>query len=196
MRVLALSPHPDDAELGCGGTIVKLMQQGATVHVITFSAVGIRSAEFRSSMQILGVDNNMIWSFEDKSYYVDRQTILDRLMELDDTIKPGIVLAPSANDVHQDHQTVNIEAQRAFRRCTVLGYELPRNTVAIPFRPLAFSGLNEHHMAVKVEALRKHASQSERPYMHEEMIRSLARARGLQIGTKYAEAFEVLRWVI
>ena len=55
--------------------------------------------------------------------------------------------------------------------------------------------LNENHIKLKINALDKYKSQKHRTYANEEFIRSLARTRGVQIGQKYAEAFEVVRTV-
>lgn len=196
MRILALSPHTDDVELGAGGTLTKLIQQGAIAHVVAFSTGYAAEDEFWASMHTLGVSEATVWNFENKKYYLSRQVILDMLIKLGSAFCPDTILVPSTNDIHQDHQVATIEAQRAFRHCTILGYELPRNTVAAPFRSLCFSGLSEQHIDLKIEALALYESQSGHKYMQGEIIRSLARVRGLQIGVKYAEAFEVLKWVL
>ena len=59
-----------------------------------------------------------------------------------------------------------------------------------------FVKLEKKNIKAKWDALKKYKSQKNRSYMNEEFIYSLARSRGVQIGTKYAESFEVIRWVI
>jgi predicted nucleic acid-binding protein len=83
---------------------------------------------------------------------------------------------------------------RAFKKCTIFGYEQPWNNIT--FDTTAFIRLEERHIAKKVEALNCYESQKDRIYLNEEFIRSLARTRGVQINSRYAEAFEVIRWII
>jgi LmbE family N-acetylglucosaminyl deacetylase len=105
-----------------------------------------------------------------------------------------LVLAPSRTDVHQDHATVTSEAQRAFKNTTLLGYELIWNNLR--FDATLMVKLQERHVQAKVDSLTCYASQGKRDYMSADFLFSLARTRGVQIGSAYAEAFEVMRWVI
>jgi LmbE family N-acetylglucosaminyl deacetylase len=83
---------------------------------------------------------------------------------------------------------------RAFRNTTVLGYELIWNNLT--FDTTTFVKLKKEHVDAKVNALRAYKSQGSRNYMSEDFIFSLAKTRGVQIGTEYAEAYEVVRWLI
>ncbi len=116
------------------------------------------------------------------------------LIELRDRLRPDLVLMPSSFDIHQDHRTVYEEGLRAFKHATVLGYELPQNTLG--FENTLFVSLDEFSMDQKIAALSEYKSQAHRPYANPDFIRSLARVRGVQGGFEYAEAFEVIRWVI
>ena len=109
-------------------------------------------------------------------------------------MKPDLVLVPSRDDIHQDHSTVAQESLRAFKNTTILGYELIWNN--LKFNNNAFVKLNKNDIEAKVNALSKYVSQKEKNYMQSEFIYSLAKTRGVQIGTDYAEAFEVLRWIM
>ena len=71
---------------------------------------------------------------------------------------------------------------------------MPWNNIIFPTQ--LFIALSEKDMDTKVEALKKYKSQESKPYANELFIRSLARTRGVCIETEYAEAFEVVRWVI
>jgi LmbE family N-acetylglucosaminyl deacetylase len=116
------------------------------------------------------------------------------MIELDREYKPDIVFLPSVNDTHQDHQTVAREGFRAFKRTTMLGYEVPWNN--LDFRTSCFMKISDADLDAKIVALSKYESQKHRTYADAEFIRSLALTRGVQIGKRYAEAFEVVRWVI
>ena len=109
-------------------------------------------------------------------------------------LNPDLVLMPSLNDIHQDHATIAQEGLRAFKNTTILGYELIWNNLT--FNTTSFITLDEKHIQQKCEALKQYKSQAKRNYMNEDFIFSLAKIRGVQIGVKYAECFEVVRMVL
>ena len=136
----------------------------------------------------------MIYRYAVRSLPTVRQEILEELVRLKREIDPGTVFLPSSRDLHQDHQTVYMEGLRAFKMVTVLGYELPWNNLSFDYRH--FVVLQKEHVQTKVKALKCYKSQQERPYSREDFIWSWARSRGVQISAEYAEAFDVLRWVL
>ncbi len=101
---------------------------------------------------------------------------------------------PSVNDIHQDHFTISNEGIRAFKFSTIFCYELIWNNFT--FNTTCFFQLEEFHLIKKIEALNEYKSQGHRYYVNEEFIRSLATVRGVQIGTKYAEVFEIIRLML
>jgi len=116
------------------------------------------------------------------------------LIDIRKKVAPDMVFTPSSFDTHQDHQTVRQETLRAFKMCTILGYEQPWNNIT--FNTLSFIPLNDAHMEKKIAALKSYATQRHRKYLSEEFVKGLARTRGTQIEEEYAEAFEVIRWVM
>lgn len=194
-EVLALSPHTDDAELGAGGTLHKLRENGTEITIFGFSAPLERNrTEFKNSAEVLSPQQIEIFDFETRRFLQDRQDILQLLYDYNEEYSPDVVLTPSTNDLHQDHQVVTEEAMRAFKDCTLLGYELPWNN--IHFDQNGFIELNEKNVSMKIEMLRKYESQiGRRDYFEEDYLRGLLRTRGVQIGSQYAEGFEVIRWV-
>jgi LmbE family N-acetylglucosaminyl deacetylase len=104
-----------------------------------------------------------------------------------------VVFQPSHHDVHQDHQTIAQEGLRAFKRTTILGYEIPWNN--FNFDHQAYVGLEERHVERKVAALAHYASQQHRNYANPEYIRNLARTHGINVNRAFAEVFEVYRVV-
>jgi LmbE family N-acetylglucosaminyl deacetylase len=204
-RVLVLAPHTDDAELGCGGTIARLLKGGADVFVAAFSTAeeslppGAKPNrlrdEFLAAMQTLGIprDNALVFGYPVRrlSYY--RQELLEELVKLRKQIDPNMVFLPSSSDLHQDHQVLNAEGLRCFKDMTIWGYELPWNNIGFPAQ--AFVTLKRCEVQAKWEALQTYKSQFElgRPYFSWEFIEGLARVRGVQVKTPYAEAFEVMR---
>jgi LmbE family N-acetylglucosaminyl deacetylase len=204
--ILVLAPHTDDGEFGCGGAISKYAREGARVVYAAFSAAeqsvlpdlprDILRTEVRLATAALGVSDSdcLVFDFEVRRFPELRQRILDELIALNREFSPDMVFLPSVNDTHQDHQTIAQEGFRAFKRTTMLGYEVPWNN--LDFRTSCFVDLGEEHVDAKIRAVGMYRSQQHRPYANAEFIRSLALTRGVQIGKRYAEAFEVVRWVI
>ena len=204
-RVLVLAPHTDDGELGCGGTISRMVEEGREVYYAAFSTAAesvpppfppdILEKEVREGTKVLGIPaaNLLVYKYKVRHLPDMRQEILEELVRIKRDIDPATVFLPSAQDLHQDHQTVHIEGLRAFKTVTVLGYELPWNNLSFDYRH--FCVLTRAHVQTKIAALRCYQSQQHRPYTQEEFIWSWARTRGGQIMVEYAEAFDVLRWV-
>jgi LmbE family N-acetylglucosaminyl deacetylase len=203
--ILVLAPHTDDAELGCGATIARLVEEGRKVFVAAFSTAeeslpagmppDTLKREFCEAMPILGVPVSQlsIYDFTVRRLSYHRQEVLEEMVSLRSKIRPDLVLLPSGNDLHQDHQVVHAEGLRAFKDMSLLGYELPWNH--INFSAQAFFTLQKRHIEKKLEALQCYRSQSalDRLYLKKEFIEGIARVRGVQIKTEWAEAFEVLR---
>lgn len=204
--VYILAPHTDDGELGAGGTISKLIEMGADVYYFAFSTAetsvpegfpkDILKTEVINATTKLGIkkDNVIIYNYEVRKLNYARQEILEDLIKHRNDLKPDLVLMPSLNDIHQDHSTIAQEGLRAFKNTTILGYELIWNN--LHFDTTSFVKLDKKHIQSKSDALKEYKSQGIRDYMSEEFIFSLAKTRGVQIGTQYAESFEVIRLVI
>jgi LmbE family N-acetylglucosaminyl deacetylase len=205
-RVLVLAPHTDDGELGCGASIARFVGEGIDVFYAAFSTAdqslpeglppGTLAQELRAATAVLGIpqENVLVYDYEVRKLNYVRQEILERLVRLREDIQPDLVLMPCPHDVHQDHSTVAAEGLRAFKKVSILGYELPWNT--IEFNAQAFVHVTSVQVETKVSALMAYGSQAGRDYMEADFIWGWARMRGVQIGTQLAEAFEVIRWVI
>lgn len=205
-NILILAPHTDDGELGAGGTIAKLIEGGANVWYAAFSTAeesvpdgypkDILKQEVKAATQKLGIpaENLLIFNYQVRKLNYVRQEILEELIKIGKTQKFDAVFMPTLGDIHQDHSTIANEGRRAFKTTTLLGYELIWNNLS--FNTQCFVKLEQRHIDSKVAALAEYKSQSHRDYMKADFITSLARARGVQIGGQYAEAFEVLRWVM
>lgn len=205
-NILVLAPHTDDGEFGCGATIARYIEEGARVVYVAFSAAeqsvlphlprDILRTEVRQATSVLGISDKdcLVFDFEVRSFPEQRQKILDKMIALQREYQPDMVFLPSIHDTHQDHKTIAEEGFRAFKRTTMLGYEVPWNN--LDFRTSCFVDVSEEQLQKKIDALDKYQSQKHRNYANEEFVRSLALTRGVQIGRRYAEAFEVVRWVI
>jgi LmbE family N-acetylglucosaminyl deacetylase len=205
-KILVLSPHTDDGELGCGATLAKLIRQGKEVIYVAFSACeqsvlkefpkDVLIEEVKLATKELGVsqDNLILYRFEVRTFNYFRQQILDILIELREKYKPDTVFIPSLNDIHQDHKTIAEEALRAFKFVNIFSFELPWNN--LNFNTCGFEIVEEIDVMCKINALSKYKSQAHRPYANEEFLRAQLRMRGVQVSQRYAEVFEVVRLVL
>jgi len=205
-RILFFSPHTDDVELGCGGTIVKLLEQKKEIHWVVFSIAEDSlpnendklklQKEFISVTEELALkpDNYTIYRYPVRKLNFYRQEILETLIKIKKEFNPELVFGPSQNDFHQDHQVISNEMIRAFKmHCSILCYELPWNH--IKFTSTYFVRLEERHIQLKLKILKKYETQItlNRYYFSDDMIKGLAMTRGAQINHKYAESFDVIR---
>lgn len=202
-KVLVMAPHTDDMEFGCGGTVNKLLAQGNEVYCATFSAcmqsvlkdfaADILITETKNAASIIGLkpDHLILFNYDVRTFNFNRQSILEDMIKLRKDLNPDIVFAPSINDIHQDHAVIAEETLRAFKSKTIFSYEMIWNNLS--FQTTCFFELSEENLKAKINAVQSYASQAHRPYASEEFMRSLAVTRGVQIGVKYAECFEVQR---
>ena len=205
-RILVLSAHTDDAELGCGGTIAKLAEGGDDIVHLAFSSVvkekrpqhespNIYELECTEAGGLLGIKEVITYDFNMREFPEQRQQILDRLVWWRNNFAPITVLLPSTFDTHQDHQTLREEGFRAFKNSSMLGYELPWNNLT--FQTTCFVPLTNAQFEKKVNAVKCYKSQiGHYHYFSDDFVQSLARTRGTQIGVRYAESLEVIRWVM
>jgi len=204
--ILVLGPHTDDGEFGCGGTIVKFIEEGKNVYYATFSCAeesvpkglpkDILLREVKEASKVLGIDQDklLIYRYPVRKFAHFRQEILEDLVKLKQDINPDLVLMPSSFDLHQDHYTIAMEGLRAFKFTSILGYEVPWNNIT--FETRSFVYLEERHVEKKLASLKCYRSQIGRKYANAEYIKGLARTRGVQIGVDFAETFDVKRWII
>jgi LmbE family N-acetylglucosaminyl deacetylase len=208
-RILVLSPHTDDAELGCGGTVIRFIEEGCNILWLVFStaeeslpagsAPDTLENEFKLVVQKLSLssENYKIYRYKVRHLHEKRQEILEQLFEIRNSFCPDMVIGPSLNDFHQDHTVVANEMVRAFKTTSsIICYELPWNHVN--FQTQFFVKLSEKQIERKIELLKSYKTQfaKHRSYFSEDFVRGLAVTRGSQVGHKYAEAFEVVRSIV
>jgi LmbE family N-acetylglucosaminyl deacetylase len=202
-KVLVLAPHTDDGELGCGGSIAKFCAEGREVYYAAFCLcskslpadlpANTLELECKKATSVLGIpsSNLILFNYEVRELPASRQKILEELLQLNKKINPELVLLPAASDIHQDHQVIHQEGMRAFKNVTFAGYELPWNNYS--FRTNFFIRLTDAEMKKKINSLKSYQSQAYRNYMQEGFIQSLAKVRGVQCNSEFAEAFEIYK---
>ena len=204
--VLALGPHVDDIEIGCGATIAKFVERGYDIFWIIFSLcesslpencdIGTIEGELYNSASKIGVpaDNIIIHNYPVRHHQENRQKILDDLILARKDLNPDVIFLPSKNDIHQDHQTIHSEGIRAFKGRNIFGYEMIWNSFSNNLS--TFSVIDDGHLDLKIKALNCYNSQKDRLYFNDDIFYSLAKTRGIQIGKKFAEAFETYNLII
>ena len=202
-KAVVLAPHTDDGEFGCGGTMARLADAGCDVRYVAFS-IATRSLpegfppdtlarEVREATAELGIpeDRLTVHDFDVRTFPERRQDILELLVALWEEWQPDVVFQPSLHDIHQDHQTIAEEGLRAFKRTTILGYEIPWNNFQFSYQ--WYVSLEQRHIERKIAALERYASQQHRRYADPEYVRNLARTHGINVNREYAEVFQVYR---
>jgi LmbE family N-acetylglucosaminyl deacetylase len=206
-KYLFVGAHPDDIELGAGGTLAKALANGIECHSAVFSDFKNLSAKGQgvTNSQVgeesiaaqlqLGMKRKDIYfySFPVRNFEDSRQDILQVLIDNFQGNQYTHIFIPNTLDIHQDHKVVATEAIRAFKFSSLFGYELPWNNVHSNIN--FYNILEQSQVNLKVNSLKLFISQKNRFYFAEDKIMTIMKFRGLQIGAEAAEAFEVIRYV-
>jgi LmbE family N-acetylglucosaminyl deacetylase len=194
LRILAIGAHPDDVELGCGGSLAKLSKGGAEVRALIFSrgrrgvmSDADRAAETKRALQVIGVRDVRVCDFEDTRLSASLNDLVAVIEEEVRSFKPTRVYTMFQHDRHQDHRAV-YEASAVACRCVpqLLGYETPSSYPN--FTPTVYEDIPDD-LETKIAALKCHQSQGERLYMQEDKVRSAAHFRGVQVNMGPCEGF-------
>ena len=198
--VLAIGAHPDDIEFGCGATLLRYREEGCDTRglVLTGGEQGKdgngdadRRQEAHDSAAVIALNDLQMCDFPDADLGSHRGAIKDAIEAAVARIQPDIVLTHTANDLHSDHKVVFEATREAVRGpCTIMCYENPNTPPG--FNPQYYVDISGY-LADKITALGYHKSQSGKPYLDPDVVRSAAAFRGTQARVKYAEAFEVVR---
>lgn len=199
--ILVIGPHTDDIELGCGALVHKVIRERGDASIICISLshhfehpVTRENTdlleEWHASCKVLGVSRKSHYEFKARNFDKMRQDILQTFIDIKKMYNPDIVIVPCTKDVHQDHQVVTIEAIRAFKNCTILGYILPWNIIG-HITPTCFVEVFDIDVQAKVKAFSKFTSQVSRPYT--DKLEAVAITTGAYIEKPYAEGFEAIR---
>lgn len=198
---MAIGAHPDDIELGCGGSLAKLIKEGAQVKVVVMSKGrrGTLSDEDREAESIaafakLGIADVSIHDFPDTKLAGAVNQMITLLDEHVGTFRPHRVYTMFQYDRHQDHRAV-YDASAVSCRCVpqLLGYETPSSYPN--FAPTVFETISDE-LESKVDAIKCHVSQGTRLYMQEDKIRSAASFRGAQVDQGACEGFMTYKLIL
>jgi len=203
MKILAVGPHPDDIEIGCGGSLVKYAARGHDVFLLLITKGGkggdedTRYREQMKAAEIMGVKDLFWGGFEDTELADKGNDLIHTIEGYIDSVGPDLIFVNFFDDSHQDHRTVNTSVLSATRYVkNVIFYEVPTTN---NFTPQVFVDISEF-LDRKIDALKAHKSQVMKTNIEGlsiiEVARSSANFRGIQGRVKYAEAFSALRLFI
>jgi LmbE family N-acetylglucosaminyl deacetylase len=204
VRLLAIGAHPDDIEIGCCGTILKLMEEEAVSAVcwVVLSGQGERVEEARSSAEGLlsrAPESRLILrDFRDGFFPYDGGEIKDFFESLKSEFSPDVVLTHQRADLHQDHRVSCELTWNTFRDHLILEYEVPKYDGDLG-SPNLFVTLEEELCRRKVDHLMTHfASQVPKRWFKEDLFSGLLRVRGMECNspTSYAEGFYCRKAVV
>jgi LmbE family N-acetylglucosaminyl deacetylase len=192
LEVLCLGAHPDDVEIGCGGTLLCLAERDVAVRVHVMTGTPQRVAESTRALGLFAPAAKV--SFSDlpdgrlPAYWNDVKQTLEDL-----GAAPDLVLAPRVDDAHQDHRLLGRLAATVWRDALVLHYEIPKWDGDLR-PPTHFVGLTTEQARRKVELLNESfPSQTGRDWWDDEMFFALLRLRGMESRSHYAEAFHATK---
>lgn len=204
IRLLCLGAHADDIEIGCGGMILRLVEEIPSIVVrwIVFSGDGSREAEARSSAADFlcncGDSDVKVLKFRDGYFPSQHAEIKDCFEELKRAFDPTMVLTHWTRDAHQDHRIVAELTHNTFRNHLVLEYEVPKYDGEAG-SPNVFAPLSRAQARRKVEIILKHfRSQNSRSWFTDETFFAVARLRGIACNAPdgIAEAFYAAKIVL
>jgi len=190
--------HPDDIELGCGGTLAHFSEKKYDNICVVLSNgekggdPALRIEETQKALKSLGASKILFGKFKDTEITHGYEVIIF-LEELAKKYNPEYAFIPSLNEIHQDHRNSALACYPAFRNVRkILSYEAPTTTQF--FSPTYFIN-TEKYFEMKRTAIEFHKTQNLRTYTQYEAMLNLAIYRGSQVGIKMAEAFEVFRYL-
>lgn len=195
-NVLAVGAHPDDVEIGIGGTLAMHAEAGDAITVLTLSrgTVGgdpaLREAEAQAAAAILGA--TLILGDLEDTKIEERGATVDLVEQAVAKAHPDVVYTHSINDVHQDHRSTHQAVLVGARSVPdIMCFQSPSATVG--FRPTRFISVDSH-LQRKLDLISAHRSQTDtRGYLDPDLIRSTARYWGRFAGSTLAEPLEVER---
>lgn len=200
-RIVALAAHPDDLEIGCGGTLLRLATEVPDLSVEYVLATGtadrLDEARTAAGLFLPGVPVHIRTGGLPDGHLPAHWAAVKELLEQTAASGPAdLVLAPSAADAHQDHRTVAEIVTTVWRDQLVLRYEIPKWDGDIG-RPALYVPLSEEQMREKIVRLHKaYPSQRSRDWFEDEVFLGLARVRGMECRARYAEAFDTTKAVL
>jgi LmbE family N-acetylglucosaminyl deacetylase len=199
-----LGSHSDDIEIGCGGTILRLVERYplCSFYWVVFSAVGVRKAEAqRGAESFVGSRRpvqTLFKEFPDGFMQFVGSDVKASFEELKKIVSPDLIFTHNRKDAHQDHRLISELTWNTFRNHFILEYEIPKYDGDMG-QPNVFVPLESEMCATKARYLMdSFQSQHAKSWFEESTFLSLMRLRGMECNAPsgYAEAFYCRKLVL
>lgn len=201
-NILAIGAHPDDIEIGCGGTLIKYIRAGHNVflYIATHGSFGgngnLRSKEMAASAKQMGA-SDLFWGGYTDTRIPLSQDLITEIENVIEKVKPKFIFTHWRDDTHQDHRNLTACTLAATRYIpNFLFYETPTSQ---NFNPNVYVDITEV-LDEKLELLKAHASQIAKTHIEDTTILDIAKSaatfRGIQARVRYAEGFSSQRLLI
>jgi LmbE family N-acetylglucosaminyl deacetylase len=193
LRVLAIGAHPDDAEIGCGGTILRLVRDGAITAIcwVVLTGEAARAAEARASAEAMLEKLILQRGFRDGFLPYHGAEVKGFFEDVKRDFSPDLILTHQRHDLHQDHRTACELTWNTFRDHFILEYEVPKYDGDMG-QPNVFVTLEDDICARKINHVMTHfGTQVPKRWFKEDLFSGLMRLRGMECNspTSFAEAF-------
>jgi LmbE family N-acetylglucosaminyl deacetylase len=195
-NILAVGAHPDDVELGCGGTLAKHIAAGDNVYVLVMTngekgRHTCNRSECYSSLKKFGIkkENVFFGNYPDSSIPLDGNVVqyIERLISGFNIDK---IYTHDYRDRHQDHRSTSFAVSSAARKTAeIFLYQGPSTTTS--FEPHYFVELSKFHLKKKMTALSSYKTQIKKGIVDLNWVESVATVNGWSSNVKYAEAFAI-----
>ena len=201
LSVLVIGAHPDDIEIGAGGTLLSLArsQPQLQVRYVVLTGTPERHQEARNAASAFmpGADLAVeLHDLPEGRLPAAWDQVKETIETLARSCSPSVIFAPWREDAHQDHRTVGEVVPTVFRDLLYLAYEIPKWDGDLG-RPSAYFPLLPETAHRKVELLHNSfPSQKHRDWWDEEVFLGMARLRGMECRAPYAEAFHCTKFLI
>ena len=204
LKVLCLGSHSDDIEIGCGGTILRLIERypRCTFHWVVFSAIGVRKSEAERGAEVFAgskrITKSFFKEFPDTFMPYVGADIKSSFEEIKQAVSPDLIFTHNRKDAHQDHRLISELTWNAFRDHFILEYEIPKYDGDMG-QPSVFVPLESAVCQKKVKLITEtFESQRSKRWFEENTFLSLLRLRGMECNSPsgYAEAFYSRKMVL
>ena len=198
MDILCLGAHPDDIEIGCGGTLLSWADRPDTnVAGVVLTGRGGRVEEAEAALPRFFPGATVeVMSLPDGRLPAHWDAVKEALETLAARHQPAVIFAPRTDDAHQDHRLLGRLVSTVWRDALILHYEIPKWDGDLG-RPTHYVPVSRENALRKVELLNKSfPTQVHRDWWDDELYLGLMRIRGVESRSLYAEGFSASKVVL
>jgi LmbE family N-acetylglucosaminyl deacetylase len=204
LQILCIGAHCDDIDIGCGGTLLALLERnpGARVTWVVMGSTPVRARELRASarrfLRRAGKAQVLVHQFRDGFFPAQYAAVKEAFESLKRLPDPDLIFSHHRADLHQDHRVIAELTWNTFRNHLILEYEIPKYEGDLT-TPSAYAGLTRAQVERKISILCScYRTQRSKRWFSDETFRALMRLRGIESGSEsgWAEGFHVRKFLL